>query len=106
MELVADSFMVTLTSGTLLPVTAAAAPRSGVPTVLPFGLCAEDGGGFSTIEWVEFCLALDDAGLPPFVGGGDGFPVTLDSGNVVRMGEEAKDGDIAAELTVLFLFGL
>jgi hypothetical protein len=55
------------------------------------------------MECVEFCLALDDCGLPPFVGGGEDFCANLDSGNVVRMGEEAKDGDIAVDVTVLFL---
>jgi hypothetical protein len=67
---------------------------------------APDVGGFSRRECVEFCLALDDCGLPPFVGGGEDFCANLDSGNVVRIGEDAKDGDIAVEVMVLFLLGL
>jgi hypothetical protein len=67
---------------------------------------AADAVGFSRMECVEFCLALDDCGLPPFVGGGEDFCDNLDSGNVVRIGEEARDGDIAVEVTVLFLLDL
>jgi len=99
--------MVAFTSGMLRPVTTAATPRSGVPTILPFSLLnAADAAGFSRIECVELCLALEDCGLPPFVGGGEGFCASLDSGNVVLMGEDARDGDIAVEVIVLFLLGL
>jgi hypothetical protein len=94
--------MVTLTSGILLPVTTAAAARSGVLAIVPFCLPEVVAGGFSTIDCVEFCLALDEAGLP-FVGGGVSFASAFDSGNVVRIGEEASEGDIT-EVTVLFLF--
>ena len=53
-------------------------------------------------DCVEFCLALIEVGLP-FVGGGVPVDAGFVSGNVLRMGEEAKDGDIAVEFTVLFL---
>ena len=87
----------------LRPVTVAAAPRSGVSTELPFCFDVEDSRclAFSTTDCVEFCLALDEAGLP-FVGAGDTRPVAFVSGNVLRMGEEAIDGDMA-EFMVLFL---
>jgi len=87
----------------LRPVMAAAVPRSGVPTELPFCFEVEDSRclAFSTIDWVEFCLALDEAGLP-FVGAGEPRPVTFVSGNVLRIGEDAIDGDMA-EFMVLFL---
>ena len=94
--------MATLTSGIFLPVTIAAAARSGVPATVPFCLLEAVVGGFSTIDCVEFCLALDEAGLP-FVGGGVSFGA-FDSGNVLRIGEEAIEGDIT-DVTVLFLFG-
>ena len=84
----------------LRPVMVAAVPRSGVPTELPFCFDVEVSRClvFSTIDCVEFCLALDVTGLP-FVGAGDPRFV---SGNVLRIGEEAIDGDMA-EVTVLFL---
>jgi len=84
----------------LRPAMVAAIPRSGVPTELPFCFVVEDSRcrAFSTIDCVEFCLARDVTGLP-FVGAGDPRFV---SGNKLRMGEEAIDGDMA-EVTVLFL---
>jgi hypothetical protein len=87
----------------LRPVMVAAVPRSGVRTELPFCFDVEDSRcwAFSTIDCVEFCLARDVAGLP-FVGAGDPRPVAFESGNVLRMGEEAIDGDMA-EFMVLFL---
>jgi hypothetical protein len=53
---------------------------------------------------VEFCLPLAAASLPPFVVGGVARPVAFTSVNVLRIGDEAIDGDIATEVTVLFLF--
>ena len=104
LECVPVSFMVVLTSNMLRPVTPATGLRSGV--LAPFALCeTEDGLIGSTIELVEFCLARDEAGRPPFVGAGDTRPVNFDSGNVVRIGEDAIEGDMATDVTVLFLIG-
>ena len=98
-DMEADSFIDVLTSGMFRPVARAATSSFGVE--VPFGLFdATDGGLFSCTDCVEFCRARP-AGLPPFVGGGEGLGGLI-SGNVVRTGEEAIDGDIA-ELTVLFL---
>lgn len=106
----AVSFIDALISGILRPVMVAAIPRSGVPKVLPFCLFdAEDKGrcrALSRIDCVEFCRALDDTGLLPFVGIGDALATAFESGNVLRIGDEAMDGDIAKEFTVLFLFGI
>lgn len=41
-------------------------------------------------------------GLAPFAGGGDIRPMAFESGKVVRIGEDAIEGDIA-DVTVLFL---
>jgi len=92
------------TSGMLFPVTAAAAAKSGVPAELPFCFDVDDSRclAFSTTDCVEFCLALAEAGLPPFVGAGDPRPNAFVSGNVLRIGEEAIEGDML-EVTVLFL---
>jgi hypothetical protein len=92
------------TSGIVFPVTVAAAARSGVPAELPFCFDVEDSRclAFSTTDCVEFCLALEEAGLPPFVGAGDPRPNAFVSGNVLRIGEEAIDGDMF-EVMVLFL---
>lgn len=95
--------MAALTSGMFRPVTTAAAAKSGVPARLPFCLFdALDSAAFSITDCVEFCLALEDAGLP-FVGGGDPRADSFESGKVVLIGDDANDGDIA-DVTVLFLF--
>ena len=89
----------------LRPVASAAGLRSGV--LVPFALWdTEDCLAGSAVDWVEFCLARDEAGLPPFVGGGEARPVTFESGKVVRIGEDASEGDIATDVTVLFLIGI
>lgn len=81
----------------------AAVERSGVPATCPFGLFEVDDGGlclaFSTIDCVDCCLPLATDGRPPLVGGG----VPFISWKALCTGEEAIDGDIAAELRVLFL---
>ena len=73
---------------------------------IPFGLIVDTdswrGRMLSTIECVEFCLPLGATGRTPFVGGGDIRPRDFGSGKVLRMGEEAMDGDMA-DVTVLFL---
>lgn len=89
----------------VFPVTIAAAAKSGGPGAIPFGLFeAEDGGrrAVSAIDCTEFCLALAEAGLAPFAGAGDARTGGLISGNVVRIGEDANEGDIAA-VAALFL---
>jgi len=101
------SFIVALTSGILFAVRTATGARSGVPGALPFGLIdAEDGRrAVSASDCTEFCLALTEAGLVAIPGAGEPRPGGLIiSGNVLRMGEDANDGDIAVEVTVLFLF--
>jgi hypothetical protein len=107
-EFVADSFIEAFTSGRIRPVMLAAAPRSGA--AVTFCLFEADEGGrclaVSVIDWAEFCLARDEACLPPFAGRGDARRVAFESGNVLRMGDEASDGDIATDVTVLFLVGI
>jgi hypothetical protein len=81
------------------------AERSGVPAPLRFCLFGAGDAGripFSNTDWVEFCLPFEAVGLP-FVAGGVALPVVLISGNVLRIGEEAIEGDIATDVTVLFL---
>lgn len=77
-ELVADSFIDVLTSATERPVTPATLPSSGVPAVVPFGLLDEEEDGraraLSTMDCVEFCLALTVVGLLPFAGTGEVRP--------------------------------
>lgn len=103
----ARSFVEDLTSGRdVRPLAGAAAPRSGVLEELPLdfpdaarsSLCRL----LSMMDWVEFCLALDEGGLPPLIGCGEPLPVGFKSGKVLRIGEEANDGDIA-DVIVLFL---
>lgn len=100
-EFEADSFTELFTSVIVRPT--ATAVTSGLGVEVPFGLFdADDVGLLSTTDCVEFCLARGAAGLPPFVGGGDGL-LSFESGKVFRMGEEAIAGDIAFDVTVLFL---
>jgi hypothetical protein len=96
------SFVAGLTSGMLFPITTAAAIRSGVPLLFCL-FDATDGARFSATDCVEFCLPLTTAGLEAVVGGGDGFFTMLLSGKVLRIGEDANDGDMAIEDTVPFL---
>lgn len=106
MPFVPASFIVALTSGMVFPVTLATTAKSGVPGAFPFGLFeAEDGGrrAVSATDCTEFCLALAEAGLPPLTGAGDARTGGFISGNVLRTGEDANEGDIAA-FAVLFLF--
>ena len=102
-EVVPVSFDIAFTSGMLLPVAIAAESRSGVEVPLGFDteFCL---AGSAATDWVEFCLARDEAGLP-FAGRGDTRPEVFVSGNVLRIGEEAIDGDIAFDVIVLFLVG-
>ena len=87
-----------MTSDTVRPVAIAATSRLGVE--VPLGLLeATDAGLFSCIDCVEFCLAREVAGLP--FAGGDTLVIFV-SGKVLRIGEDAMDGDIA-DVTVLFL---
>jgi hypothetical protein len=102
-ELVADSFIEAFTSVIVFPVTTAAAARSGVPATVPFCFVGAGDAPFSTVVCIEFCLPFAVAGFPPFAGAGEDRPDAFVSGNVLRMGEEASDGDIAIEVTVLFL---
>lgn len=107
-EYVPVSFMEALISSIVRPVIFTAAERSGVPTPFPFCLFGAGDEGrvmpFSTTDWVEFCLPFVGAILvPPFIVGGVACPVFFISGNVLRTGEEAIEGDIAIEVTVLFL---
>jgi hypothetical protein len=106
-ELTADSFIVALTSGMERPVTPATLPSSGVPIMVPFGLLDEEDEGraraFSTIDCVEFCLALAAAGLPPFVGTGEMRPRLFESAKLLWMGDEAKDGDMALDIVTAVL---
>ena len=97
-------------SGRIRPVVLAGAETSGVGTAFVFGLfdAADDGLclEFSTVDCVEFCLPLATEGLTlPFVAGEGARPLSLVSGKVARIGEEAMDGDIAMDVTVLFLLG-
>jgi hypothetical protein len=91
-------------SGILRPVVVAAGPASGVPTPLPPCLLGAGDGRFSAPDCIEFCRPLDIAGRPPFAGAGDDREAVFESGNVLRIGDEAREGDCAIEVTVLFLF--
>lgn len=98
------SFVEAFTSGMLRPMALVAGPRSGVPTVLPPCLLGTGDDRFSMPECIEFCLPLDTGGLPTLVGAGEDRAVVFESGNVLRIGDEANEGDIAIDVTVLFLF--
>jgi hypothetical protein len=89
-----------LTSGIDLPVASAATSRFGVDVPLCL-LDATDGALLSFIDCSEFCLPRP-VGLLLLVGGGDGREGLI-SGNVLRIGEDASEGDIA-DVTVPFLF--
>lgn len=75
---------------------------------MPFPFClfdADDVGrwrALSTMDCVEFCLALEDTGLP-FGAAGEPGATGLGSATVVGTGEEATEGDMAIEFMVLFL---
>lgn len=107
-EFVSDSFNEAFNSGMIRPVVLAVARRSATAAI--FCLFEADDAGrclaASVIDGIEFCLARDEAGLLPFVGIGDARPIAFESGNVLRMGDEASDGDIAMDVTVLFLVGI
>ena len=96
-------------SGRIRPVVLAGAEAFGVATAFGFGLfdAADDGRclAFSTADCVEFCLPLATVGLPPPLMTGEGArPLSLVSGKVGLIGEDAIDGDMAIDVTVLFLW--
>lgn len=96
------SFVEAFNSGILRPVALTAATVSGVATPLLTCLLGTGDARFSALDCIEFCRPLDIAGRPTF-GAGDDRATPFDSANVLRIGDEAKEGDIAIEVTVLFL---